>query len=129
MYRVRKSQEFSAAHSLRDYDGPCARIHGHNYRVEVDVVGDKLDDQELLVDFYEVDRLLEPIVGKVDHQYINEIPPFVEINPTAEAIAAWFFRELEPLIQTTFGGRVKLAAIHLWETQDSCASFSAESAG
>ena len=122
MYVVRKSLEFSAAHALRDYEGPCARVHGHNYRVEVEVQGPELDGRELLVDFYDVDRCLAPLLAKVDHQLLNEIPPFTEVNPTAEAIAAWFYRELARTLGPLAPG-ARLAAVHLWETPDSCASY------
>ena len=121
MYVVKKSLPFSAAHALRDYDGPCARVHGHNYRVEVEVQGEKLGDNELLVDFYDLDAMLKPLVDRLDHQYLNEIPPFTEINPTAEAIAAWFFRELERIWPRDAGYVLK--GVHLWETDDSCASY------
>jgi 6-pyruvoyltetrahydropterin/6-carboxytetrahydropterin synthase len=125
MYIVRKSMEFSAAHALRDYEGPCARVHGHNYRVEVEVQGPDLDERELLVDFYDVDRALVPLIATVDHQLLNEIPPFTEVNPTAEAIAAWFYRELKSALGSLPpGGR--LAAVHIWETPDSCASYREE---
>lgn len=124
MFRVQKSRQFSAAHSLRNYDGPCARVHGHDYRVVIEVMGETLDGQELLVDFYDLDRYLEPLIERVDHRYLNEIPPFTETNPTAEAIAAWFFRELERAFAARPDARVRLAAVHVWETPDSCASYS-----
>ena len=121
IFTVRKSLAFSAAHALRDYDGPCARTHGHNYRVEVELCGEKTGDDELLIDFYTVDKILEPLIAKLDHQFINEIPPFTQINPTAEAIAAWFYREFSLSLPP---GPTKLKAVHLWETEDSCASYS-----
>jgi len=125
MYTVRKSLEFSAAHALRDYEGPCARVHGHNYRVEVEVRGPELDGRELLVDFYDVDRWLKPLVAQVDHRLLNEVPPFTEVNPTAEAIAAWFYRELKRALGPLPPG-ARLVAVHLWETPDSCASYGEE---
>jgi 6-pyruvoyltetrahydropterin/6-carboxytetrahydropterin synthase len=123
MFRVRKSLEFSAAHALRDYEGPCSRIHGHNYRVEVEVQGEELDGARLLIDFYEIDRMLRPLIGRLDHQFVNEIPPFDEINPTAEAMAAWFYRELTEASRGRLRPGVRVAAVHLWETSDSCASY------
>lgn len=121
VYIVKKSLPFSAAHALRDYEGPCARVHGHNYRVEVEVAGESLLSNELLVDFYDLDALLQPLVDRLDHQLINEIPPFTEINPTAEAMAAWFFRELKKTWPQD--ASYKLRGVHVWETDDSCASY------
>jgi 6-pyruvoyltetrahydropterin/6-carboxytetrahydropterin synthase len=123
MYVIRKSLLFSAAHSLRDYDGPCARVHGHNYRVEVVVEGEETDDRELLIDFYDLDRLLQPLVDRLDHQLVNEIPPFTEVNPTAEAMAAWFYDSLAPRVAEATGNRARLSRVDLWETDDSCASY------
>jgi 6-pyruvoyltetrahydropterin/6-carboxytetrahydropterin synthase len=124
MYEVQKSAEFSAAHTLRDYEGPCARNHGHNYRVEVVVRGEKLDPQRLLIDFADLDRILAPLVARLDHQNLNEIAPFDRVNPTAEAIAEWFYRGLvEPVTKAT-GGRARLGAVRLWETPDSWVVYS-----
>ncbi len=118
MFTIRKSVSFAAAHSLRDYDGPCARNHGHNYRVEVSVEGRELDSQKMLVDFVDLDAILAPLLERVDHRNLNEVPPFDEINPTAEAIAAWFHRELRSRVLEISGGRARLVEIRLWETPD-----------
>jgi 6-pyruvoyltetrahydropterin/6-carboxytetrahydropterin synthase len=123
MFEIQKSATFSAAHSLRDYVGPCARNHGHNYRVEIVVRGEVLDPAEMLIDFEVLDRLLAPVVARLDHRNLNEVPPFDRVNPTAEAIAAWFFRQLaEPVKQAT-QERAFLAAIRLWETPDACVLY------
>jgi len=121
VYRVRKSLSFSAAHALRDYEGPCSRVHGHNYRVEVELYGPSLGKNQLLTDFYDVDAWLQPLVDRLDHRLINEIPPFTEVNPTAEALAAWFFHELKAVMPVSDSCFLK--AVHIWETDDSCASF------
>jgi 6-pyruvoyltetrahydropterin/6-carboxytetrahydropterin synthase len=120
MFTVLKSVWFSAAHSLREYDGPCARNHGHNYRLEIVVRGRELDGQRMLVDFLDLDRAVAPLVSRVDHRNLNEVPPFDEVNPTAEAIAAWFFRELKAVVPAVSGARAQLAEIRLWETPDAC---------
>lgn len=126
MFEIRKSAEFAAAHALRDYDGPCARPHGHNYKVEVVVRGENLDDQRMLMDFVDLDRALAPLLKKVDHRNLNEIPPFDEVNPTAEAVAAWFHQELKEPIRKLSDGRAALAAVRLWEMSDSCVTYSEE---
>jgi 6-pyruvoyltetrahydropterin/6-carboxytetrahydropterin synthase len=124
MFEVLTSRTFSAAHALRDYDGPCARNHGHNYRVEVLVRAERLDDRRMVIDFYDLDRLLAPLVETVDHQDLNRVPPFDRINPTAEALAQWFFKGLEGPVADATDGRAYLAAIRLWETPDSCVVYS-----
>ena len=104
--------------------GPCARNHGHNYRVEILVRGETLDAAEMLIDFDVLDRLLAPAVARLDHRDLNEVAPFDRVNPTAEAIAEWFFRGLvEPVSQAT-DGRARVAAVRLWETPDSWVVYS-----
>ena len=126
MFEIQTSIEFSAAHSLRDYDGPCARNHGHNYRLEIVVRAERLNDQKMVMDFAEMDRMLAGVIEPVDHQNLNEIPPFDRINPTAEAIAEWFFGELKSAITKSTGGRAGLARIRLWETPEACVTYSEE---
>ncbi len=124
MFEIRKSAEFAAAHSLRDYDGPCARNHGHNYKVEVVIRGEDLDPQRMLLDFTALERVLRPLIERVDHRNLNQVPPFDTINPTAEAVAAWIHRELRQPVAEAGGGRARLAAVRLWETPDACVTYS-----
>lgn len=126
MFEIQTSIEFSAAHSLRDYDGPCARNHGHNYRLEIVVRAERLNDQQMVMDFVDMDRLLAGVIKPLDHRNLNEVPPFDEINPTAEAIAAWFFGKLKPAVAETTGGRAELARVRLWETPEACVTYSEE---
>lgn len=129
MYEIQKSAEFSAAHALRDYEGPCARTHGHNYRVEAIVRGERLDSREILIDFYDLDRILAAAVERLDHRDLNGVPPFDSVNPTAEAIAAWFYREMAEPVRNATGGRAALAAVRLWETPDACVVYSESRSG
>ncbi len=126
MYTIRKSVTFSAAHALRNYDGKCSRNHGHDYRVELIISARELDHRDLLIDYYDVDALLDPLLERVDHRNLNEIPPFDKVNPSAEAIAAWFFRELKDPVSRASNGRAHLAAVTLWETPDASATYTEE---
>lgn len=126
MFEIRKSAEFAAAHALRDYNGPCARNHGHNYKLEICVQGATLDGQRMLMDFVDLDRILSPLIEKVDHNNLNTIPPFDKVNPTAEAVAAWIHRELAPRIAESSEGRARLAAVRLWETPDACVTYTGD---
>jgi 6-pyruvoyltetrahydropterin/6-carboxytetrahydropterin synthase len=127
MFEVQKSASFSAAHALRDYEGPCARNHGHNYRVEVVVRSDRLDARLMVIDFDDLQRLLAPLVERVDHRDLNALTPFDRVNPTAEAIARWFFQELRPAVAESTEGRAHLALVRLWETPDSCVVYTEDS--
>lgn len=91
--------EFSAAHAIL-LGGVRERLHGHNWRVVVSVVGDRLDDEELLCDFHEVERMLEAIVAPFRDGNLNETPPFDRVNPTAEAVARHIATQLSAQLPT-----------------------------
>lgn len=125
MFEIQVSATFAAAHALRDYDGPCARNHGHNYRVEAVLSGTDLDARRMIIDFVDFERILGGVLERVDHRNLNTIPPFDTVNPTAEAIAAWLYGELEAPLREATDGRAGLARIKLWETPDLCVTYSA----
>ncbi len=113
-YQLKTHVNFCAAHQLRGYEGNCARLHGHNYRVEVEVEATKLDEIGIGMDFRDIRAETEVIASELDHRFLNEIPPFDEVNPTAENVAAYFFRRLSTALNRE-GARV--AAIVIWETE------------
>lgn len=102
---------FAAAHRLRGYQGDCEQVHGHNYKVEVQASG--LDDVGMGIDFREIRVAAREVVGELDHRFLNEIPPFTEVNPTAEHIAAFVFDRLARRLDRE---HVKVHAITVWET-------------
>jgi len=112
-YTLKILTEFAAAHSLRDYPGDCRRLHGHNWKVEVEVVASVLDSLGMGIDFKNIKSAAAEVADRLDHHYLNEIEPFDQINPTAENLAAFFFQEISQLINND---HVKISAITLWET-------------
>src|ERR1700686_3508261 len=94
MFEVTVEQTFAAAHALRNYKGGCETVHGHNFKVQVVLAGERLDETGLLVDFIDVKNLMGQVMARLDHQFLNEIPPFDVKNPSAENIAEYFFIEL-----------------------------------
>jgi 6-pyruvoyltetrahydropterin/6-carboxytetrahydropterin synthase len=113
--------DFSAAHVIHGYVGPCGRLHGHNWKVEAIVCGPTLNDIGICIDFKDVKKLLRQVLDQVEHQNLNEIPPFTTINPTAENIAAWVYQEMKPLLPQF---NVKLKSINIWETDRAMVSYS-----
>ncbi len=107
IYKVQVSLDFSAAHSLRNYDGKCERLHGHNFVVEVEVEGRKLDkDVEVLIDFKVLKKQLKEILDGLDHINLNDHPYFQSINPSSENIAKYIFEQLNSKIkELDLGGR------------------------
>ncbi|MFH1263419.1 MAG: 6-carboxytetrahydropterin synthase [Pseudomonadota bacterium] len=93
-YLVRTEAFFEAAHNLRSYHGKPEPLHGHSWKVEVEVEADGLDSEGMAVDFVQVTSALTGVVKKLDYTYLNEVPPFTDLAPTAENIAAWICREL-----------------------------------
>lgn len=121
MYQLSVKTHFCASHQLRGYDGPCARLHGHNFRVEARVSGTDLNDIGMLIDFKEVKKLLKQVVGQFDHQLINEIPPFDVFNPTAENMAKYIYHEIAPQLEPA---GIRLDSIAIWETDSYGALYS-----
>jgi len=95
MYKMKVKAHFSAAHSLRDYEGPCKKLHGHNYKLEVKLKGNELDDLGMLVDYKIVKETVAEVLEPFDHEYLNDIPPFDVLNPTSENIARYLYIELK----------------------------------
>ena len=124
-YTLKVLSEFAAAHSLRDYPGDCKRLHGHNWKVEVEVAASELDALGMAIDFKAVKAAAKEVGDRLDHRYLNDIAPFDGINPTAENLAAYFFRELAKLLDD---GRVRVHAITLWETDRACVRYTEDQA-
>lgn len=115
-YDLRVVTEFSSAHVLRGYAGACERVHGHNFRVEVVVRAHELDHLGMGLDFRELLRLTEEITAELDHRLLNEVPPFDEVNPTAENLAAHIYRRLaRSLLDTPVAERVRVHSITVHE--------------
>ena len=121
MFVLKIVTDFASAHSLRDYPGDCARLHGHNWQVEVSVCSQVLDDSGIAIDFREIKKQTKLVVKRLDHQYLNEVKPFDVLNPTAENIAKYFFDEIALLITNK---DVKVKEVMIWETPRSAVTYS-----
>ena len=121
MFVLKIVTDFASAHSLRNYPGDCARLHGHNWQVEVSVCSEVLDDNGIAIDFREIKKQTKLVIKRLDHQYLNEIKPFDVLNPTAENIAKYFFEEVGLLINSE---NVKVKEVLIWETPRSAVIYS-----
>ena len=119
-FTLRVLTDFASAHTLQGYPGQCANLHGHNWKVEVEVEAFELDEIGMAVDFKVVKNLAREIAGRLDHQYLNDLEPFTRINPTAENIAQWFFREMAREINQP---GLRVSALTLWETERACVRY------
>ena len=121
-WRLRVSSDFSSSHQLRHYEGKCENMHGHNFTVEVDVEGDRLDSKlGILMDFKELKRLLKVVTDELDHRHLNDLPDFAEQNPSSELLARHVFRRLKDLLAAY---PVTLAEVMVSEKQSSRAYYS-----
>jgi 6-pyruvoyltetrahydropterin/6-carboxytetrahydropterin synthase len=113
-YSVRVEARFEAAHFLRAYRGISEPLHGHSYKVEADLAarGGGLDQDAIAVDFVSAKKKLEVLAKKLDYGCINDVPPFTEVNPSAENIAEWFARELQSAVEDE---NAVVTAVTVWE--------------
>lgn len=122
-YTLKVITDFAAAHALRNYPGDCARLHGHNWKVEVEVTATKLDDLGIGMDFKRIRQQAKAVCDRLDHQFLNELSPFTEINPTAENIAAHIYQALGQVLN---GPHVHVSAVTVWETERACVRYTEE---
>ena len=94
MFEVTIEETFAAGHALRNYRGKCENVHGHNYRCQVTLAGAELDSIGLLVDFVELKKVVHAVLDRMDHQWLNEFPPFDVLNPSAENMAKYIYDQV-----------------------------------
>ena len=121
MFEVTIEETFAAGHALRNYRGKCENVHGHNYRAEVTLRGAELDAIGLLVDFVELKRAVHAVLDRMDHQWLNDLPPFDAINPSAENMAKYIYDEVSAALTAQEG--VRVASVRLWETDTASAAY------
>ena len=122
-YKLKTITEFASAHTLRDYPGACSRMHGHNWKVELEAIATSLDDLGMGIDFKKMKNAANEVGDRMDHRYLNDLEPFTKINPTAENIAAYMFQEISSRLNSD---SIKVHAVTLWETDRACVRYSEE---
>lgn len=122
MFEVHVSTMFPAAHALRNYHGKTEPIHGHNWRAKITIAGGQVDSMGLLIDFVPLQTEIARVIGRLDHQFLNEVAPFDTVNPSAENIARYLYDEFAlsvPPMQPEF--EVHVSRVEVWET-DNCSA-------
>ncbi len=120
MYSVKVETRFSSSHRLTGYEGNCARLHGHNWRVVIEVRGKELNETGMLVDFTILKEKLDRIASELDHIILNDHPDFQSggLNPTAENLAVFFYTRLRGNF-----GKNRVSRVEVYETDDYVASY------
>jgi 6-pyruvoyltetrahydropterin/6-carboxytetrahydropterin synthase len=121
MFEVSVEQTFAAGHALRNYKGKCENVHGHNFRVQVVIEGETLDQTGMLVDFIDVKNAMRAIIERLDHVFLNDISPFDIKNPSAENIAEYFHQEMTANLTAEIP--VKIREVKVWETDIQSATY------
>ena len=124
MFQVSVEDTFSSGHALRGYRGKCENVHGHNYRVRITVEGPQLDSIGLLVDFTLIKQVMREIMGRLDHQFINDLEPFRTVNPSAENLAKYFYDQSNARLKSITNGRVRVKDVTVFETENTTAKYS-----
>ncbi|MBL1321097.1 MAG: 6-carboxytetrahydropterin synthase QueD [Methylophaga sp.] len=120
-YTLKILADFASAHTLRDYPGDCSRMHGHNWKLEVEVTATVLNEHGMGMDFKTIKTATRELAKTLDHRYLNDIPPFDTVNPTAETIAQYFYQNLSTTLNSN---TAKISAVTLWETDRACVRYS-----
>ena len=120
VFEIYVETHFSAAHCLKGYPGDCARVHGHNWIIEVFVRCRRLNDIGIGIDFRDIKQAVRDVVQRLDHSNLNELPPFKHENPTSENIARFLYHELAERLNSD---DVSISRIKVSETPGAGATY------
>jgi 6-pyruvoyltetrahydropterin/6-carboxytetrahydropterin synthase len=120
MYELMVETSFSSAHQLRGYKGECEKLHGHNWKVQVHVIAEKLNELDMAIDFHELKDFVREVIAPLDHGFLNDLFPFTEKNPSSENIAKWIFDSLKKKVND---GNLRLSAVTVWESEVTSATY------
>ncbi len=120
MYELKVVTKFAAAHQLTMVGSKCENMHGHNWKIEVYVTGEKTDDAGVLMDFGIIKKHVREIMSLLDHKYLNELDYFQQSQPSSENIAYFVATELQKRIDNQAASVSKVTA---WESDDAAATY------
>ena len=120
MFELKVTTHFAAAHQLKMVAEKCENMHGHNWKVEVVVAGDRLNEAGVLIDFGDLKTHVAEIMSRLDHKYLNELDYFKDGNPSSENIAVFVAGSLAEKLD---GTGIRVSRVTAWESEDACATF------
>lgn len=121
MYRIGVWDHFSSAHYLRNYQGKCEHLHGHNWKVEVVLEGETLDNAGMMLDFSILKGFLKEIMNTLDHKCLNDdIDFFKDLSPSSEHIARFVYNSLKEKLKDY---PVKMYEVKVFESENSYAIY------
>jgi 6-pyruvoyltetrahydropterin/6-carboxytetrahydropterin synthase len=121
MFELKVVTHFAAAHQLKMVAEKCESLHGHNWKVEVFLTGEKLNQAGVLMDFGDIKKEVTTIMKNLDHKFLNETEAFHDDHPpSSENIARFIARELQAAIKDP---DVKVSRVNAWESENACAAY------
>ncbi len=120
MFEISVDYTFAAGHALRGYKGKCENVHGHNYKVRVTVAGEEVNHIGLLMDFVDLRAAIKKQVEAWDHRFLNDMPPFDKLNPSAENMARVFYESIDPEVRKH---SAHVSSVTVWETDTTSATY------
>jgi 6-pyruvoyltetrahydropterin/6-carboxytetrahydropterin synthase len=121
MFELKVVTHFAAAHQLKMVAKKCENLHGHNWKIEVCVAGENLNDAGVLVDFGELKQDVSEIMTRLDHHFLNELDYFDDANPpSSENIALYIASSLQTMLKDP---KVRVTSVTAWESENSCATY------
>lgn len=120
MYELKIITHFAAAHQLRDFNGPCENLHGHNWKIEICVASDVLDKTGVVMDFGIIKKKTAGIIEDLDHSFLNKLDPFKDRNPSSENIAHYIAERLSSELNSS---TIRVTRVTAWESDTACATY------
>ena len=120
MFELKIITAFAAAHQLKMVSKKCENLHGHNWKIEVCVQGERLNEAGVVIDFGELKKYVSEIIERLDHKFLNELVFFSDGNPSSENVAMYIAKELQKLLGDS---SIVVSSVTAWESDDACATY------
>ena len=120
MFELKVINHFAGAHQLKMVAKKCENLHGHNWKIEVRVTGDRLNDAGVVMDFGEIKQHVSEIMKSLDHKFLNDLECFQDGNPSSENIAKYIAESMQEKITES---DIRVASVTAWESDDACATY------
>lgn len=124
MFELKIKSRFAGAHQLTMVGQKCENLHGHNWKIEVCVRGEKLNSAGVLADFGDIKKAVRHVVEQeLDHKFLNELEMFSGMQPTSERIAVYIAERVQALLDESLEEKVSVSRVMAWESDDACATY------
>ncbi len=124
MFELKVKSKFAGAHQLTMVGRKCENLHGHNWKIEVCVSGEKLNSAGVLADFGDIKKAVRQVVDQeLDHKFLNELDMFKDQQPTSERIAVYVATRVQAFLDDNIAEDVRVSKVMAWESDNACATY------